>query len=449
MATYHIKKGYTIPINGSPAKTRKSLGTPKTLGICPTDFKGIKPKLTVKLDENVKVGTPLFFDKKHPEVQFVSPAGGTVSAINYGPRRKILEIVITLASQEESVEYPKLSMDALKGKTAEELKETMLQAGIWPFLRRRPFNTIADPNETPKSVFVNCMDTAPLAADPEFSLEGREDAFAMGIEVLKKLAGDRIHVVTEEGKGKPFSKATGVHTHQFSGKHPAGLASTHISKIDPINKGEMVWVINARDLIAIGSFFETGKFPTTKVIALSGAGIKEPAYYEVRAGLQLNDLVGNQLSDGVQRVISGNILTGIQRKADGFLGFYDNLVSVIPEPAITRFMGWLMPGFSRPSFTRTFFSKLIPGKKYDFDTNLNGGHRAMVQSGMYEDVVALDVMPEFLIKAVLCSDIELMEKLGILECDSEDFALCSYICPSKVEITTIIEEGLELMEKDG
>ena len=449
MATYHIKKGYTLPMQGVPERKTTSLDTPKTLGICPTDFKGIKPKLSVKLNDPVKIGTPLFFDKQQPDVQFVSPAGGTVSAINYGPRRKILEIVIQVAGKEEHEMFPSFTTDSLAKQSAEDLTSTMLKAGIWPLIRKRPFNRIADPNEKPKSIFVNCMETAPLAADPAFALEGCESSFALGVEVLKKLTSGKVHVVTSKDAKGPFSSAKGVQTHQFTGKHPAGLVGTHIAKIDPINKGECVWVVNARDTVSIGTFFATGKFPTQRVIALSGNGATETGYLKVRTGMRLNDLVGNRLKEGKVRVISGNPLTGVERNLESFLGTYESTVTLLPEPTEKHFMGWMMPGFNRPSFTRTFFSKLFPGKTFSYDTNVNGGHRAMVMSGLYEEVVALDVMPEHLVKAILSQDIELMEKLGILECDEEDFALCSYICPSKLEISSIIDQGLVLMEKDG
>jgi len=449
MATYHIKKGYTIPMKGLPEKNKASIGSPKILGICPTDFRGIKPKLTVKLNDEVKIGSPLFFDKKNPEVQFVSPGCGRISDIIYGPRRKLLDIAITLSEEEDAVDFSSFTDKGIGDASASELKEVLLKSGLWPFLRQRPYNTIAQPEDAPKSVFVNCMDTAPLANDPAFSLMGKEDAFALGIEVLKVLAGDKIHVVTApEGKAV-FDKAKGVHVHEFKGKHPAGLVGTHISKIDPINKGEVVWVINARDLILIGEFFETGKFPTKRVIAVAGNGTKTQQYVEVRAGVKLGDLLEDNLQNGPQRIISGNPLTGVEKSQDSFLSVYDSSVTVLPEPTEKHFLGWCLPGFNRPSFGKSFFSRLIPGKTFAFDTNINGGARAMVQSGLFEGVVALDVMPEFLIKAILAGDIELMEKLGILECDEEDFALCAYVSPSKMEISSIIRDGLELMEKDG
>jgi len=449
MATFHIKKGYTIPMQGEPEKKKVVLDSPKTLGICPTDFKGIKPKLTVKEQDKVKVGTPLFFDKMQPEVQFTSPAGGTVSAINFGPRRKVLEIVITVDEDEAFEDFPQYTKETLQAQEGATLRDALLKAGLWPLIRRRPFNTIARLEDSPKALFINCMDTAPIAADPDFALEGKGELFAMGVAAMKQIVGDSVHVVTGKDSKGVFDQAEGVHSHQFSGKHPAGLVGTHIAKIDPINKGECVWVMNARDVVSIGSFFQSGRFPIHRVVALSGTGVSGTGYFEVRAGTQLKDLVGPFLQKGPQRIISGDVLMGTGRKVEGFLGTYHHTVTVLPEPTEKQFLGWFMPGFDRPSFTRTFLSRLIPGKTFKFDTNLNGGHRAMVQSGLYEDVVALDVMPEFLVKAVLCQDIELMEQLGILECDEEDFTLCSYICPSKMEISSIIAEGLELMEKEG
>lgn len=446
MADFKITKGYNVPIAGEASENLSDLAQPPFLGVCPVEFRGLKPKLTVKVNDEVKVGTPLFFDKKNPNLQFVSPAGGRVTAINYGPRRVIEEIVISRDGSEQYEEFEKYAVGKISGLSRGDLVTHLLKGGLWPYVRSRPFSKIADPDESPKALFINCMDSAPLANNPSFSLKDKGDAFAAGVAAARVLCSE-VHLC--QAPGANFS-GDGVQSHTFSGKHPAGLVGTHISKINPINKGDSVWYIHARDLVLIGEFLLTGRYPTERVVAVAGPGASKTGYFKTRLGVKLKDVTSGCLSDGEQRLISGDVLSGTAKNEDAFLGFYDDLVTVIPEGREQHFVGWMMPGFNIPSFTRVFVSGILGGaKKFAMNTNLNGGHRAIIQSGMWESVVALDIFPEHLTKATIAGDIDAMEQLGILECAPEDFALCTYVCPSKTEVSDIIAKGLELMEKEG
>lgn len=448
MTDFKISKGYSVPISGEANQKVTELALPPFLGMCPVEFPGLKSKLSVQVNDEVKVGSPLFFDKKRPEILFLSPAGGRVTAINYGPRRVIEEIIISRGAEEDYEQFNAFDLSEIALLGRDKLITHLQKGGMWPYFRQRPYNIIASAEDTPQAIFVNCMDTAPLANNPNFSLKDKAEDFKTGIAVLNALCA-KVHVCTDAGSNV-FSGSGQAQTHCFSGKHPAGLVGTHITKIAPINKGELVWYLNARDLVMIGSFMRRGKYPTERVVALAGAGASQPAYYKTRVGISIKHLITGNTAPGDLRFISGNVLSGTAKSDTSFLGYYDDLVSIVPEGRDQHFLGWMMPGFNQPSFTRTFASAFLGGsKKFKMNTNLNGGHRAIIQSGMWEEVVALDVHPEFLVKATIAGDIDAMEQLGILECAPEDFALCTYVCPSKTEVSDIIAQGLELMEKEG
>lgn len=449
MADFKIKKGYTVPIKGEAPLETHDVAKPPFVGLCPIEFKGVKPKLLVKVNDEVKIGTPLFFDKRNPEMKFVSPGGGRVTAINYGPKRVIEEIVIATDEKEAAEEFAKHGKDAIGKLSRDKVKELLFAGGLWPFIRTRPFDAHPTIDENPKSLFINCMNTAPVASDPNYALKNEGTAFEAGVEAMKRLS-DQVHVVTRaENPAAAFKAVQGVNHHSFSGKHPAGLVGTHINHIDPINKGESVWYINAEDVVLVGKFLLEGRYPTERIVAVTGPGATKPGYYRARLGAKVGDIVGSGQDSGEMRYINGNVLNGLAKPADTFLSMHATTISIIPEGKTQHFLGWMAPGFSLPSFTRAYISGLMPGKKFEMDTNLNGGHRAIIQSGQWEQVVALDVQPEFLVKATIAQDIDRMEQLGILECAPEDFALCTYICPSKTDVSGIIAEGLDLMEKEG
>lgn len=448
MAHIKIKKGYTVPILGEPQGAPEAMSHPAFVGVCPVGFPGLKPRLDVKVNDEVKIGSPLYHDKKAEEIKFLSPAAGRVTAINYGPRRVIEEIIIARNDSEDAVAFPKHTLGGIAALGRDELVSQLLAGGVWPYIRRRPFNKIAGVDDTPKGIFINAMDTAPLAADPVVALKDDGEAFAAGVAAAKVLC-EKVYISTAPGVGAPFAGIDGVGYYTFEGKHPAGLTGTHIGKIDPINKGETVWHLNARDVVAIGSLLLTGTFPTKRTVAVSGPGVKSPKYVTTRMGVRLSDLVAGNVNDGEMRYVSGTVLNGTTKNAESFLGFYDGTLTVLAEGRKQELVGWMMPGFSKPSFTRVFVSGILGGKKFPMNTNVNGGRRAIVASGMWESVMGLDVFPEHLAKACVAQDIDAMEQLGILECDPEDFALCTYVDPSKTEVSQMIADGLELIEKEG
>lgn len=421
--------------------------TPNSSGVYPAEFHGIKPRLDVKPGDSVKVGTPLFHDKKLPEIRFGSPASGKITDIQYGPARRVDRITISRAG-DDFEQHPNYRPSEIASLKREALIDHLLSGCVWPYIRQRPFDRVANPHETPSSIFINCMDTAPLANNPEFSLKDKIPEFRAGIEALKILSG-RVHVVVSAGKKESvFANVEGVELHAFSGKHPAGLVGTHISRIDPIRHGKTVWYLNARDVTMIGSFLLVGQYPTERIVAVAGSGSTEKKYFRTSLGASIGAYVQNDSSREELRIISGNLLTGRAIQPDSFPGFYDDLITILPEGRERHFLGWLLPGLNAPSFSRAFLSSLFPGRKYAMNTNLNGGQRAFVKSGDYERVVGLEIYPAFLAKAILSEDIDTMEALGILECAPEDFALCSYICPSKIEFAEIIQNGLDMMEAE-
>lgn len=447
MQTYKIKNGRNIPLRGKADETLETAPPSRSFALKPGDFKGVRPRLLVKPGDSVKAGSPLFCDKKRENLLFCAPIAGSVNAINYGERRSIESIVITPSSTPDSEKFPSYTQAQIPEIGRENLIEQLLKGGVWPFIRQRPFSQIADPTKTPSSIFVNGMDTAPLAANPELAVQEKTREYRAGMEALKLLG--HVHVTSVKPKGVLFD-LTGVEKHQFTGPHPAGLVSTHISRIDPIlNHGKIVWYLNARDVIHIGSFLLSGRFPSERLVAVAGSGVSHRVYYKTHIGVSAGDLVERYLNPGEQRIISGNVLTGTKIGVDGHLGFYDDLITVIPEGRERDFIGWALPGFGRHSFSRTVITSLIPTKQFRFNTNKNGEPRAFVVNGeFYEKFMALDILPDFLVKAILTEDIDQMEELGILECDPDDFALCAYACPSKIEFTEIISRGLELMEKE-
>ncbi|MDH5654288.1 MAG: Na(+)-translocating NADH-quinone reductase subunit A [Spirochaetia bacterium] len=447
MKVHKIKRGYTVPVKGSPEPNILSSSKPETAGICPVEFKGVKPRLNVKVNDSVKIGSILFHDKKSPELKFASPVCGTVSEIVYGPRR-IIEKIRIKPSGEDCEQHPNYRHQEISSIKREQLIDHLLTGGIWPLIRQRPFNTIADPHDQPSSIFVNCMDTAPLAADPEFYLKDSIPEFQAGIEALKILSSN-INVIVNAGvKSSIFANIEGIQNYGFSGKHPAGLVGTHIAKIDPVSLQKKVWYLNAGDVVKLGSFLLVGQYPSEQIIAVSGAGIKKPAYIKITSGSQISNILQDHLKDGELRIISGNILTGTKKNPDSYMGFYDNMITVIPEGRDRKFIGWMLPGFNRYTYSRAYASRIFLGKKYDMTTNQNGEPRAFVKTGDYEKVMGIDVYPDHIAKAVISGDIEMMESLGILECSQEDVALCSYICPSKIEFTEIFEKGLDLIRKE-
>lgn len=442
-----LKKGFDLRMEGE-ANKKLITGTESVLyAVKPTDFPGLIPKMVVKEGDKVSAGSTLFTDKLRPEIRFTSPVSGTVIAVNRGDRRKLLEVVVE-KSGDEYVDFGRQDISAI---SPEKMKELLLVSGLWPALRQRPYHIIASPASVPKSIFISGFDSAPLAPDYTFISDNSSSSFFYtGIKALGKLTNGKINLVLN-GKGETPSvvkNLDGVEISRFTGPHPAGNTGVHIHHIDPLNKGEIVWVVNFQDVLSIGRLFEEGIYKNERIVALTGSEVINPEYYRLIAGASVAGILKSNLKEGKPRVISGNVLTGTRILQNGFLGYYDSQITVIPEGDYSEFFGWASPGLNKFSFYRVFVSSLFHGKSYRLDTNLHGGERAFVMTGKYEKVVPMDIYPMQLLKAILAQDIEMMENLGIYEIAEEDFALCEYICPSKIEIQSIVRKGIELMIKE-
>jgi len=443
----NLKRGLNIHLKGGAEKILGTSIEADTVALKPTDFHGLVPKILVKTDQQVKAGEPIFFDKYNPEIFFTAPTSGQIIAINRGERRKVLEIIIKADGKNESIAFTKADPQKL---SRDEIKNQLISSGLWPFLKQRPYGTLAKPSQTPKHIFISGFDSAPLAPDYEFTLKGQSGALQLGINALAKLTDGKIFLgISPEQSNGIFSGLKNVEINQFSGPHPAGNVGIQIHHISPVNKGEIVWTINPQAVVFIGRLFETGKLDLTKTIALTGSEIISPKYYKCIQGTNLAGLLkGTTKQVGKERIISGNVLVGTQVEADNYLGFYDNQVTVIPEGDHYEFLGWAMPRFNKFSVSRSYFSWLTPNKVYTLDSNLNGEKRAYVMTGEYEKVLPMDILPVQLMKAIIAEDIDKMESLGLYEVIEEDFALCEYVCTSKIEVQRILREGINLMIKE-
>ncbi len=441
-----IKNGLSIKLKGKAEENLSSVSRSKIFAIYPTDFYGTLPKMVVKIGDKVKVGETVFFAKHDDRIKFTSPVSGEIKEIVRGAKRKILSVKI---AADKSDIYKDFSVKSSGNLSSEEVKELLLKSGCWAYFKQRPYDVIANPDDSPKSIFISANATAPLAASFEFTLSGKEKEFQTGIDAISKLTKGKVHL-SVDGKGSSFFNETkGVLLHKVTGKHPAGNVGVQISKIDPVNSGERVWVINPQDVAAIGSLILTGKYDPSRIIALAGSMVEHPQYYKVIEGTQISDIVSGNLKTGKARIINGNPLTGTAVGENGAIGFYDDLISVIPEGDHYDFFGWMpFVGNHKLSMSRTFFSWLTPNKEYDLDTNFNGEDRAFVITGEMEKVMPIDIYPMQLLKAAMIGDIEKMENLGIYEVAPEDFALIDFVSTSKIEAQDIIRQGLDLMIKE-
>ena len=411
-----IRKGLNIHLNGEAAKQLESF-EPTFCALKPTDFIGVLPKLHVAEGDDVKIGSVLFHDKNNEKIVFTSPISGKVKAIVRGEKRAILEVIVENDGKNEAIDLSSI----------ENPVERILQSGIWPMLRQRPFATIANPNDKPKHIFVSMFDTAPLAPDYNYIIENQSEALIVGVNVLSKLTDGNVYLNVNHDLGLNDLPQNVIQT-EFEGLHPTGNIGTQINALSPINKGEVVWYCYAQDVITIGKLFLTGRYDSTRIIATTGSAVKNPHYYQTRIGADITPILN---IDDNARVISGNVLTGTKITDNPFLCFHDSQVTVIPEGNKYKMFGWLKPVFKR--FT---------------DTNTNGDTRPYIMTGQFEKVFPFDIYPMQLIKACLIKDIEQMEELGIYEVDAEDFALCEVIDPSKTQIQQIIREGLEFIRKE-
>lgn len=441
-----IKNGLNIKLKGRAEKSLSSVNRSKIFAINPADFHGVLPKMAVKVGDKVNVGETVFFAKNDERIKFTSPISGEIKEIVRGAKRKILSVKIIADKRDTFKDFGVKSPNSLSN---DQVKELLLKSGCWAYIKQRPYDVIANPDDSPKSIFISAYATAPLAASLEFSLSGKEKEFQAGIDALSKLTEGKIHLSVDGNSSSFFNDIKGVVIHKITGKHPAGNVGVQISKIEPVNAGERVWVVNPQDVAAIGSLILTGKYDSSRVIALAGSMVEHPQYYKITEGTQIDDIVKGNLKAGKSRIISGNPLTGVTVGESDSIGFYDDVISVLPEGDHHSFFGW-MPfiGNNKFSMSRTFFSWLTPNKEYDLDTNLNGEDRALVITGEMEKVMPIDIYPMQLLKATMIGDIEKMENLGIYEVAPEDFALVDFISTSKIEAQDIIRQGLDLMIKE-
>ncbi|MFA5814668.1 MAG: Na(+)-translocating NADH-quinone reductase subunit A [Bacteroidales bacterium] len=444
-----IKRGLDIRLKGAAGKTVSQPGRSDLFAVKPTDFKGIDPRILVKQGQEVLAGTPLFCDKTHPEIVFVSPVSGTVEEILRGERRKLLDIVVRSGSQSG---FEPLQKGDPATMDMEAIRQQLFKSGLWPSIIQRPYGVVADPTHTPRDIFISAFDSAPLGADYEFILKDEAKAFSTGIKALGKLTLGKVHIGLDSRKepSKVFANLEGVEYHLFSGPHPAGNTGIQIHHVAPVNKGEVVWTVTPQLVALIGRTFLLGQLDSTWTFALAGSYVKEPRYIKGIRGMAIAPVLAGQLQEQElpPRVISGNVLTGTNIGENGYLGYYDSVVTVIPEGKYFDLFGWAMPGINKFSMSRSFLSSLLPKKSWDIDTNLKGGHRAFVMTGQYEKVFPMDIYPVHLLKAVLTNDIDKMEQLGIYEVIEEDMALCEFVCTSKTDVQEILRSGLDLIRKE-
>lgn len=441
-----LRKGLDINLKGKAAAEVVAVKEPGFYALCPDDFTGVTPKVVVKEQEYVMAGGPLFIDKNHPEVQFVSPVSGVVTSVERGARRKVLSITVEAAQEQDYEEFGKEDVSKMD---AVSVKAALLKSGMLAFIKQRPYDIVADPTVAPRAIFVSAFDTNPLAPDFELALKGEEANFQTGLDALAKIAKTYLSISVNQ-KVAALTQAKNVTLTVFDGPHPAGNVGVQINNIAPINKGETVWTIDPQAVIFIGRLFNTGHVDLTRLVAVTGSEVKKPSYCKLKVGALLtNVFAGNVSTDKNLRYISGNALTGKQINANGFLGAFHSQVTVIPEgDDVHEMLGWIMPRFDQFSTSHSYFSWLMGKKEYTLDARVKGGERHMIMSNEYDRVLPMDIMPEYLIKAIIAGDIDRMEALGIYEVAPEDFALCEFVCSSKMELQRIVREGLDMLRRE-
>ena len=463
-----IKKGLDINLKGKPQAIKKHTVLSQDYTLFPDDFPGFVPKIAVKQGDPVKAGTPVMFDKNHPEIKIVSPVSGEVLAINRGEKRKLMNIVIRTfchpALDAGSCESIALSISGLlvdpamiRTESPETIKSMLAESGILAFIRQRPYDIVANPQDTPRDIFVPGFYSTPLAPDLDFILENQEEDFQTGLNALAAVTSGKVYLgISTSARNVCLKTARNVETVIFEGPHPAGNAGVQANHIKPVNNGEIIWTIDPAHVLFIGRLFNKGIIDFSRWVALTGSEIKpeERVYYSMLPGTNIGEWIKNRTESVNERLryISGNVLTGTAIASDGSLHAYDNQLTVIPEGDQTNeFLGWITPGFGKFSASRSFpsfFANLFSKKEYTLDARIKGGRRVMILSNEWDRVFPMDILPEFLIRAILTKDIEKMENLGIYEVAPEDFALCEFVDSSKMELQAIVRNGLDWMYKE-
>lgn len=471
MAVHTINKGLDLPITGAPEQKIVAAAKVSRVAIVAADYPGMKPRMHVKVGDVVKRGDPLFDDRKTEGVTFTAPGAGKVAAIHRGEFRTLQSVVIELsASEREGKPAPdefrsfaawKSGMADEPGKLERAQVVALLQeSGLWTALRTRPHGRVPAPSDAPPhSIFVTAMDSNPLAASVDVVMSGREKDFERGLAVVARLTPGKLHLCKAPGGKVPTPKVAEVH--EFAGPHPAGTVGYHIHVIDPVDRKKIVWHVHYQDVIAIGRLFASGQLDVERVVSLAGPTVKKPRLLLTRAGACLDELVAGELATTAlvegheqaieNRVVSGSVLSGrtAMGEAQGYLGRYHLQISALREGRERVFLGWLKPGADMFSTTSAYVSALTPGKKFDFSTAQNGSHRYMVPIGMFERVFPFDILPTFLLRALVIKDLTRAEELGILELDEEDLALCTFVCPGKQDYGPILRENLDTIWKEG
>lgn len=456
MAVHKIKQGMTLPIVGEPKQLVDEARPPRRVAVIADDYHGMRPSMEVAVGDGVVRGQALFEDKRLPSVRHTSPASGKVVAVNRGDKRVFQSVVIELDDEEKSGRGKSARFAAHTGKhpsslDAAAVRSLLLESGLWTALRARPFGRVAHPEDKPRSIFVTAMDSNPLAADAGVVMKDRGEDFERGLVALSKLTDGPIFVCTGENTAVQTPKDERFRVERFVGPHPSGTVGLHIHLLDPVGPGRMVWYTNYQDVIAIGKLFASGEIDPFRVVALGGPAVKNPRLLRTRLGASLDEILAGELEDGELRVISGSVFSG--RKAmgeiDGYLGRYSQQISVLREGREREMLGWAMPGGNKFSAFKAFLSSLTPGKRFALDTSTNGSVRAIVPLGMYEKVFPFDMIPSYLLRSVVVGDIEMAEELGVLELEEEDVALCSFVCPGKIEYGAHLRQLLTTIEKEG
>jgi len=445
-----IKKGLNLPITGEPDEGLSAGPEVSTVGLIADDYHGMKPTFLVQEGERVTLGQPLFSDKKNSKVTYTSPGCGIVQQIRRGDKRKFLSITIALEGNDEEQfsSYKDSSLDSL---TREQVCENLLKSGLWTALRTRPYSKVPNPDSVPRSIFITAIDTNPLAPNPERILEENETNFIAGLSILRHLTKGNLFLCCAKDANIPGDDLSFVKTERFAGPHPAGLPGTHIHFLDPVGENKTVWYIGSQDVVAFGHLFLTGKLWIERVVTLAGPSVKKPRTLKTRLGANLLEFCDGELDEGENRIVSGSVLSGRQATETlPFLGRYHTQISALKEGRDRELFGWNLPGFHKFSVKRVFASAFAnPAQKFDFNTTTHGSRRAMVPVGSFEQVVPLDVIPTFLLRALIVGDTERAQELGCLELDEEDLALCTFVSPGKSEYGPILRKNLETIEKEG
>jgi Na+-transporting NADH:ubiquinone oxidoreductase subunit A len=444
-----IRRGLDLPINGKPEQVISDAPTVQSVAIIGPDYHGMKPTMAVKEGDTVKLGQLLFTDKKTEGVRYTSPASGVVSAINRGARRVLESVVIEIKGDEKEA-FDSYSEKDIAELAREKAVDNLVQSGMWTAFRTRPYSKVPALDSTPASIFVTAIDTNPLAVDPNVVIPAEQTAFDSGLSVLTRLTEGSVFVCQSETASFTTPKHKQVRSEAFGGVHPAGNAGTHIHYLDPVNVNKTVWTISYQDVIAIGHLFMTGELYTKRVVSLAGPKVNNPRLFSTRLGASLNDLCSGSIDGDNNRVISGSVFGGRTASASlAYLGRYHNQVSVLEEGNERLFMHYLRAGFNGFSTLGIYVSSLMKGKKFNFTTTTNGSERAMVPVGAYENVMPLDILPTQLLRSLIVGDTEMAQKLGGLELDEEDLALCTYVCPGKYEYGPILRDNLTRIETEG